>query len=497
MDAAISWWRGPFAIDAAPDPAPAPMVRRDNGSIENAYTGLGGDHDKGAMGRTNLYWYPLGDQEHRIQARRSGLTSRLLGLIPGAATRKGWEIVVARAEQADRDRIEEAARVDRDLNLAATVAEAWTIANRDGGCLVWMVLDEAPNARDSRGRPVVDLQRPPRKVRAVQNLVICERVLCSSAGYETDPADRGFYAPAVYLVSLPMVGDGSRYIHASRLMVFRGAKISPLDRYNNSGWDDSFIDRWWDDLRNKIAIGQIGASIAQELSVKVFKIGGLDAGLAEDQATTIASRLTSLKRYMGAVGMAVMTGEDELQQVGSTVTGFKELTEEAWAALCATTGFPRTVITGDAPGGLNADGRSQEQNFHARVASEQASDLSPELRKYYDLMLPTVGITDGYDIQYRPLDQPTEAQQADTRQKNAQTDQVYVDLGVLTPDEVRQSRFGSAKYSAETTLSAEGAPDLYAAQQAAIAEQIAAASPKAAPVETPPAAVASEPVEAE
>ena len=64
---------------------------------------------------------------------------------------------------------------------------------------------------------------------------------------------------------------------------------------------------------------------------------------------------------------------------------------------------------------------------------------------------PTSGqIPDDWRIVWPPLDEPGEKEQAETRKSVAETDALYLDRGVRTPDQVARSRDGSAGWSGET-----------------------------------------------
>ena len=62
---------------------------------------------------------------------------------------------------------------------------------------------------------------------------------------------------------------------------------------------------------------------------------------------------------------------------------------------------------------------------------------------------------ENWSLQFIPLWQNTEEQDAVTRRTTAETDAIYIDRGVLTPDEVAISRFGGNKWSMNTEIDME------------------------------------------
>ena len=56
---------------------------------------------------------------------------------------------------------------------------------------------------------------------------------------------------------------------------------------------------------------------------------------------------------------------------------------------------------------------------------------------------------------FNPLNEPTQDQIATTREKVAKTDKIYFEIGSLSSQEIRESRFGGDEYSMETQIDNE------------------------------------------
>ena len=59
---------------------------------------------------------------------------------------------------------------------------------------------------------------------------------------------------------------------------------------------------------------------------------------------------------------------------------------------------------------------------------------------------------DNWRIGFKPLFEMNERELADVRARVAAVDARYIQVGVLTPQEVADSRFGKSEYSIETTI---------------------------------------------
>jgi hypothetical protein len=122
-----------------------------------------------------------------------------------------------------------------------------------------------------------------------------------------------------------------------------------------------------------------------------------------------------------------------------------------------------TLLYGTSPAGLNATGESDIRLWYDNVhGREQNGKLRDPIEYLTELILasaegPTGGqVTDDWALQFNSLFQQSDEEIATTRRTQADTDRAYIDTGVLTPAEVRESRFGGDAYSLETTLSPEG-----------------------------------------
>jgi len=71
------------------------------------------------------------------------------------------------------------------------------------------------------------------------------------------------------------------------------------------------------------------------------------------------------------------------------------------------------------------------------VSYAQDSELSPD---------------EEYNIEFNSLWQQTDEEKVKMRVEQAKTDEIYINTGVVDPNEVRTSRFGNGKYSVETVV---------------------------------------------
>lgn len=440
------------AADVVDLPAPTPPstvryprlveveARRWDASIHNEQTGLGGGYDKSAVARPNREPLLLDEDELAGLFVANAPARRIVRLLPSRATRRGWTAPEMEEEE-------------RRLRLYEKFRDGFTWAQLWGGSGVLMVTeDDVPTA--FRRRPA-DWLREPIDLERVGRIVAMHALDVYKATpmtYETSLLSPDYGAPALWSVNTE---DFSGVVHASRIIWLRGERQPSIWRQRSGSRmpDMSVLQALWDEIRRLCETMAGGAVLAQELRTKVFKIKGLAAKkTAADERDAFMRRLTQTVRSQSVVGATIMDSEDSFESSSNAPTGFEALSEAALDMLCLGLGWPRTMLTGEAPGGLSTDDKSGKERERAVVSAYQEDNREPVERAYKILYAQQDGPTggeepEGWRIEFLPLDEPTEKEKAELRLLVAQTDAIYVQMGAIGPRDVCVSRFGEDGYN--------------------------------------------------
>ena len=122
---------------------------------------------------------------------------------------------------------------------------------------------------------------------------------------------------------------------------------------------------------------------------------------------------------------------------------------------------PHTVLFGEgSTGTLGAAGESEQNTLNVLIGGVQ----NKELRKQAVMLLRLILSQKEFnfasdqlplvDVEFNPLDEPTEKQMVDIRKVQSEVDNAYYQMGVLTSEEIADSRFKNG-WSLETTLDQE------------------------------------------
>lgn len=273
----------------------------------------------------------------------------------------------------------------------------------------------------------------------------------------TDPENPRFGLTYLYEINPK---SGSPYkVHWSRVIELSGRPIpSESLSAQNQGWGDSVLLAAYEACRSLGSIYSYTESIIDDFVTTIISMKGLADAIAMGRENDLYTRLQVMDMGKSLMSTLLLDEEESFEKKTSTVTGLSELIDRFVDRLSSQTGIPVRVLMGKQSGGLNNEGQGETRDWYDKIAARQREQLQPILERIIELaMICSQGPTQGKEIEnwaieFKPLWQMSEKEEAEVRKIQAETDQVYIDSGVLAPEEVTLSRFGGDSYSTETTL---------------------------------------------
>lgn len=324
-----------------------------------------------------------------------------------------------------------------DWEDKATTAIRW--ARLFGGSIIVMLLDDGGGLEEP-----VNWQ----DVRSVEELQVYERAVV-----QPDP-DTYRTGKATYFDVSSTYGGFFR-VHRSRCLVFKNGSLpefgAPQQYFY---WGLPEYIRIKRDLSIVLKTHQNAANMIEKSVQPVYKMMGLqDTLAAEGGDTAVLKRLNVIDQARGMLNsIAVdMDGEDYAFQTFQ-LSGTQEILESTYNLLSAVTCIPQTILFGRSPSGENATGESDLENYYNFVEGIQKRMLKKNIRTLLKAVT-QAGVYDGsiedpgtIKPTFKPLWSLSEAEQATVEltkaqraQATAQTAQLYIDMQVLQPDEVRRA----------------------------------------------------------
>lgn len=412
----------------------------------NILTGLG---IKGKDKRMDAeaVWKRMDESEAEQLYAADDIASKVVDYPVEDSLREGWKLIGVEEDQAKKLNSE---FYDR-LKLAGKVELAWKYARMYGGGGLLLMTDDT-----------LDYSTPlnPDRVKSIRSVVAFTRWELSAQDIESDLASPNYGLPKYYTIS-PRGGQGGdtagQKFHHSRVIRFEGKLLAPRLFAQNNYWHDSVLNQLKNSLLNFNTSHDSAANAIQDFRVAIFKLKNLQSLVANNQDDLVTKRLQILNLGKSLANALVIDSEGEsMEYSNSSFAGIPEILDKMTKRIQAATPIPHTRLFGNSPSGMGGTGRAEEANYFDYLSQLQENYLHPILMRIYRLIAAqsTVGIklTTTFDVEFNPLWQMDDKELVEIRAKQAATDQIYLENGVLDPTEVRNSRFASGKWSADVKL---------------------------------------------
>jgi hypothetical protein len=230
----------------------------------------------------------------------------------------------------------------------------------------------------------------------------------------------------------------------------------------NQGWGDPLVQTIYEQLRNYSTAFSHTASMMEDFVTTIMGIPNLAQIMASQCGDNqVNKRLNIMNMTKSTMNTVVLDAEETFTKHTTNVSGIADLLDRFMVNLSAVAKVPVSLLFGRSAAGMNSTGENDVRNFYDAVKQEQEHKLRGALEKLIRYIMiskdgPFNGVEpDEWSVQFVPLWQNTEEQDALTRQAVANTDAIYIDRGVLTPEEVAISRFGGNKWSMNTEIDIE------------------------------------------
>ncbi len=443
-------------------PIPLPLSHQIDGAIFNGASGLGMLGADPTMASGVQCSPRLQPAECVALYNGDGYARRLVDEIVGDGTNKGWAIGPVKAVsaegqitvRADPDMVAEQARLD----VREVIAESWRYGRAHGCGYALLVTKDGGRLSDP-----LDL-RTVKTVYAIHPAPWWE-MMPTQISKDLRNVYVKYGTPIMYRYA-PRLG-GSVDVHASRVLVFKGAPVDPHTYQLNYYKNDSIYQATYDQI-SAMSLGDRARGVqSQRNGIPVLKVQDLAAKMAgEERQKFLSEVIAGIQQSISLVNMMLIGSGDEIAFQSQDLSGIDKLASADRAALAAVSGVSQTQLYGETPSGLNSDGDSHRKLRQAMVGAAQEYVLRDPLTKLSRILYaqqdgPWGGTApDRWWITWNPLEERTPDEIANERAKYQIMDAGYIRDGVYSPADVRAARFGEDGWQAEVKATEpEAEPD--------------------------------------
>ena len=251
-------------------------------------------------------------------------------------------------------------------------------------------------------------------------------------------------------------GVGQHLIHESRLILFPGIRVSNYQVSTNfvsPMWGDSILVRMVEVLRDFNITWHAAGILATDFSQSVISIENL-MGLVARNKEGLRLRMEALELGRSVARALLLDTKEKYERQSTNLAGFPELLEKIsrrWAGAAET---PLSILLGAGEMGIGKDGLSDVRHWYDGISGQQRRKVAPVIKRIGKLCMGTLRkrkIPPHWGVKFAPLWQLTDKEKADARLTQARADLLYIKGLVVSPDEMRFSRFGGG-FSFETQI---------------------------------------------
>lgn len=247
-------------------------------------------------------------------------------------------------------------------------------------------------------------------------------------------------------------------VHETRILRMDGNPMPDWMRRLNWSWGAPVLQSVYWEVINLLQANTYSSELIHEFITTVFSIANLPALLQSEIGEKALKKRTEIINYSKSVINSVFIDADKekVEKISTSVTGLPDLLTRFEMMVAAVTQIPYMILFSKSASGLNATGDNELRGWYDQIKMKQEQNLRPliqKLMRYITLAKDCEfqGDFDQINFEFVPLWQYEEKDTVAMRYQQAQTDQIYMQWGVLSEDEVKNSRFTDA-YSFETKI---------------------------------------------
>jgi hypothetical protein len=229
------------------------------------------------------------------------------------------------------------------------------------------------------------------------------------------------------------------YRHAKldpkRYVVFMGEDPPPLHERFFHGWGMSVIQRIDQIIREFGVSWSAINGMIRKAEQSVWKIPGYRNAVSKGDEEKIAKRIQYIEMNR-SINRAIILDEDEgFEQIDANFSGLEGIIDKLMMRISSVAKIPVSILFGQGKATLSERGELDANAWRDRIYTYR-DEIEPMVE---EVISRAVG--QDIEIEWPPLEVPTMLEQSEARKKQAETDMIYIQTGVLLPEEVAECRW--------------------------------------------------------
>lgn len=212
-----------------------------------------------------------------------------------------------------------------------------------------------------------------------------------------------------------------RIIHPSRVVRFDGPE-NPQRPSTGDYWGLSVVQLIDEAINDFMSASANMTALVHEAKIDVFGIPNLAEMLALDNGDAALRRMQANNAAKSTVNAVFRDAEETYEQKQINFSGLPDVVRQLLSHVSAAADVPMTRLAGQSPGGLNATGDGDMNNYLDRLAGEQQNIIRPRLDDFDVWLAASAGVPySEASYTFAPLKQMSEKEISELTERNAKS----------------------------------------------------------------------------
>lgn len=258
-----------------------------------------------------------------------------------------------------------------------------------GGCLNYMVIADGDGDSNTTDRKIDwDFIGRMKGECPIRRLNLIDLPMASVGRVDHDPFSENYDQPESYRINGTetssdrlIIWDGSPLLSNRNMTVLTGFRANP------TGFGESTLAPLYEELVRATGTRQGAYHLVNMASVLLISVENLRALKSTKPGEAAVEAIESMARQISMYRAALVDGMGtEFHTKAASFGSVPELVITFLQVLSAASDIPATRFLGQAPGGLNATGEGDLENYYNMIDGYQRRRIKPRLMKVFDVI---------------------------------------------------------------------------------------------------------------
>lgn len=238
-----------------------------------------------------------------------------------------------------------------------------------------------------------------------------------------------------------------KYIHHSRIVRIDASGLIK----DKDGLPKPTLQKIYEAIKQHASVNANASSLVYEAKVDIFRTPGLMNALSTSPITAInqmVQRFSSIATMKGNNGMIVLDADEGYESKSYSFGGLPQLMQQFQVVTAGAANMPYSLLFGQSVGGLNSSGDFEMRSYYDFISAIQENEIRQPLEILLSIVAQSLGFNvDDFGLVFNPLWQIDGKVRSEIERANAERDETYLTLGIVTEAQIARQLVDDGTYT--------------------------------------------------